>query len=490
MWLFSSLVFLANPLIGGVLLLSAAFTTAMRVATVDRELAKQGKPPASYGLVDRWLENRKAKGQAPATAKVAKPGMWRYAWQRWQAMWEDLGDQHREVRDQYKQAKADAKANGQKPPKKPTFKETLTGWKWHLDQRAPAAEPQASEKDDQATKPAGESPKPGPATAQTAPAPAGNPVNAAKPPAARPTPQPSPSAPQPTPPQPANGAGRCGRCGGPTSRLKKDTFTVCPACDGIHKRAPERSHCMACSGWGYQVSVAPQMSDYDRDQRLHSNKPVAWKVFIHELTGTNQCPTDDQLDQIDALREEDKPGPDARMQHWLNPANRRAAPVRAGTMPGPQPKATLSNPFAYSWPCPDCGAEQKSADQAQSGTACSGCRARKAKANEQVTAEGESMTQQQSGEVTGIPSAIGYLERVADVHRAHASEAELLTAAMANMRIGDGDIGLVRAAAAQSVNAADLHAAAAESLRRNNAAVREAFASAPEAADKQAQMAE
>ncbi len=97
---------------------------------------------------------------------------------------------------------------------------------------------------------------------------------------------------------------------------------------------------------------------------------------------------------------------------------------------------------------------------------------------------------QQSGEVTGIPSAIGYLEKVAAAHQAHGSEAELLTAAMANMKIGDGDIGLVRAAAQQSLAAAELHTTAAESIRRNNAAVREAYASAPEAADKHAQLAE
>ena len=132
MWAASLLVFLANPLLGTVLLMAAAVTQGLKVAKVDAELAKQGKAPASYGLVEAWLNRRKAQGKAPADAKPPKYGMWRYAWMRWRALWEDAAETFQDTRDQYKKAKARARANGTPPPPKPTVKETLTGWKWQL----------------------------------------------------------------------------------------------------------------------------------------------------------------------------------------------------------------------------------------------------------------------------------------------------------------------------------------------------------------------
>ena len=100
------------------------------------------------------------------------------------------------------------------------------------------------------------------------------------------------------------------------------------------------------------------------------------------------------------------------------------------------------------------------------------------------------MPETQSGEVTGIPSAISYLKKVAEAHQAYGAEGEILAAAMRGMKIGSGDISLVQDAAQKSLAAAELHQAAATSIQKNNAAVREGYAAAPEAADKRHQMAE
>lgn len=99
------------------------------------------------------------------------------------------------------------------------------------------------------------------------------------------------------------------------------------------------------------------------------------------------------------------------------------------------------------------------------------------------------MTTTQSGEVTGIPSAIHYLREVAAVHLAHADN-EAMIARLAGMRVGPGDLDLVRAAMTESQEAAEMFTTAADTLEKSNAAVREAYASAPDAADKSAQLAE
>lgn len=96
---------------------------------------------------------------------------------------------------------------------------------------------------------------------------------------------------------------------------------------------------------------------------------------------------------------------------------------------------------------------------------------------------------QVSGEVTGIPSAIGYLEQVAQTHTAHAEEGQVLVARLGDMNVGTGDISQVLAAVERSQEAAELHKAAAESIRKSNAGVREGYASSPDAADKHAHQA-
>jgi hypothetical protein len=131
---------LAGGPLGMCLAIAYGITHFVKVAKVDAEYAKQGKTPPSHALISRWLDSRAAKGTKPQ--KPAKYGMWRYAWQRWQAMWQDLAEQHKEVRSQYKTAVASAKAKGQPLPPKPSFKESLMGWKWQIDQlTAPTTSP-------------------------------------------------------------------------------------------------------------------------------------------------------------------------------------------------------------------------------------------------------------------------------------------------------------------------------------------------------------
>lgn len=94
-----------------------------------------------------------------------------------------------------------------------------------------------------------------------------------------------------------------------------------------------------------------------------------------------------------------------------------------------------------------------------------------------------------SGEVTGIPSAVHYLQQMAAAHRQHADN-EAMIATLAGFHVGATDLALVQQAIAASNNAADLYADAATTIDDGNAAVRQGYASAPDAADKHAQMAE
>lgn len=189
--------------LGACLFLAAAITHLIKVRKVDAEYAKNGQTPPSWKLVERWLENRKAKGAAPQNAKVKPYGSWAYAKQRWQAFWEDLGERHRETRTAYKKAVEQAKAKGTPPPRKPGFKESLTGWKWQIDQvGAPTGE-------DPAAPQAGEDPQPGPLPRPEQPDSSAEPTLS---PRRRPSPH----------PQPAPGGPfffRCLRCGHFSGRI-------------------------------------------------------------------------------------------------------------------------------------------------------------------------------------------------------------------------------------------------------------------------------
>jgi hypothetical protein len=366
MWLFSSLVFLANPLLGAVLLISAAVTTGLKVATVDRELARHGKPPASYGLIQGWLDRRKAAGKAPGGAKVKPYGSWAYAKQRWLAMWEDLGERHQQVRADYKQACADARRDGRPVPKKPTFKQSLTGWQWTIDEPQPEAP-------DEEVKAKPSDP------ASTAPARDVDGRDARRAEADRLTKMIDDAQPG----WPTSGA--CNKCGKTTALT---IFGCCEPCLNTTGTAM----CAGCHD--------PMVRDGD--------------VYRHS----------------------------------------------------PHQSCDAVAPIANRTPAPGNGP---------------------------VTAphnEGDSMTAaQQSGEVTGIPSAIGFLDAMATVHRQHADNEHLITA-MANLGVGAGDLNLTTAAMTKSAEAADLYDTAAKELDATNRGVREGYGSAPDAADKRAHLTE
>lgn len=345
MWAVSALIFLANPLIGGVLLLSAAVTQYVRVRQVDAEYAKRGELPPTARLVEAWLSRQKKAGKAPANATVKPYGSRAYAKQRWQAFWEDLGDKHRADREAHKQAVAEAKKNGTPPPARPPAKDRLKGWKWAVNKL---------------TRLAGDKPNTDtPATAAVA----------------DPDPKPDADGPIIT----------CDECG---ARL-------------------------ADTNGGYQ----------------HPDGSTCTKSHL-----------------------------------------------------APKPQQTPATP-GQTGASPPAGVAQTRSERGSS---------QPVRDPDQKT-EGEPMATttavQQSGEVTGIPSAINYLTQMANVHQQHADN-EALAARLAGFRIGDTDLALVQAAMTASRDAAELYRAAADALEKSNAAVREAYASAPDAADKHAQVTE
>jgi hypothetical protein len=323
----------------------------------------------------------------------------------------------------------------------------LKGWQWQIDNPQPAAAPAAGTGTPSAPE-TNETPEIGDRSVR---------ADAPEDPGA------APSDPQPKPP-PRPAPGRCARCGGQTGRLKRlrdratgtyETSAVfCPACDGIHTGTPQRVMCNACGTWGLRVTVRPRNDDGQLDQR----RP--WHAIVHELTGSVRCPTEAQADQHDGLREADKPGPDLRLRDWLDPARRHEKTGTAEPVQQRDPNG---------WPVNTGDPEPAQHPRETTGN------------------EGDTMPEQ-SGEVTGIPSAITYERAMAGVHRRHADNETLVTS-MANMEVGEGDLGLVRNAMADSAAAAAAFDLAADELEKTNAGVREGYASAPDAADKQHQVA-
>lgn len=130
-----------------ILIISAIITA--KLTAVDRQYAKQGLTPPGYRLIDKWLDGRKARGQAPASAKPAKYGMWRYFWQRWQAMWELQSLQAEQRHQQRLQDRRDGKPG----PRKLGWKEQAAAdWQWFLDhvvepvgEKQPVADQRASD---------------------------------------------------------------------------------------------------------------------------------------------------------------------------------------------------------------------------------------------------------------------------------------------------------------------------------------------------------
>ncbi len=113
------------------ILIISAIVTA-RLYARDRMYAKQGLPPPSSRLVEAWLARQNASRAADGRplVKPARYGMWRYFWQRWQAMWEL---QSMQAEQAHRQRVADRKA-GRKPTPKPPLKQRLAApWQWVLD---------------------------------------------------------------------------------------------------------------------------------------------------------------------------------------------------------------------------------------------------------------------------------------------------------------------------------------------------------------------
>lgn len=120
------------------LLMSFVIMKMFKVAKVDSQYAKAGMAPPSARLVEKWLDSRKARGLAPADATVKPYGSRDYAKQRWSAIWEDLGDKHREARAAAKKAKAE----GRPVPKGTSWKDRiLAAWRWEIPGRPRPAAP-------------------------------------------------------------------------------------------------------------------------------------------------------------------------------------------------------------------------------------------------------------------------------------------------------------------------------------------------------------
>lgn len=87
-------------------------------------------------------------------------------------------------------------------------------------------------------------------------------------------------------------------------------------------------------------------------------------------------------------------------------------------------------------------------------------------------------------EVTGMASAVAYAKGVSAAHAAH-GDGESYVGSLANFEVGASDIDKVRAAQEASRNAAALWQTAADALQSHNMGVREAYASSPDAGNKQ-----
>jgi hypothetical protein len=137
--------------------------------------------------------------------------------------------------------------------------------------------------------------------------------------------------------------------------------------------------------------------------------------------------------------------------------------------------------------CPSCEQQPRTAP----GQSCTSCKqpGGNTVAGNTNTERNTMTAPAQSGEVTGIPSAVHYMTQVAATHTQHGGNEQLITAA-ANMNIGDGDTALIQQAQEASRNAAELWTHAATTIDGHNAGVRQGYASAPDAADKHAQVTE
>lgn len=377
--------------LGVCLLLAYGAVHALKVHKVDAQYAARGETPPSYALVNRWLDRQKAAGKAPADAKPAKYGMWRYAWQRWQAMWEDLSTDFATRHDAEKKARADARANGLPVPPRRTLKDKLAalkGWKWQIV--TPAVDRQNTATVDDLT-------------GRTSGA---QPVN---------------------PDDPRTACEDCGQTLTPVGgKWAHPSSAGCPrqpvdttaTASEIARRSRKTGPCTVCA----------------------AGPPIPWHT----------CPTTPTPEGARSVATEQQAAGDRFAA---------TATAEAAASPTKQAVGAIHNSLTN-------GAPHHRSNQPTNG--------------------GNTMTTtQHSGEVIGTRSAVHYAEAMAAAHAEHASN-EGFVSSLARMEVGDGDISKVRAAMEKSRMAGAAWKEAADSIDANNARLREAYAQAPDAANKAA----
>lgn len=491
----------AGP-IGLCLAVGALVVQGLKIAKVDAELVKAGKVPASQALIEKWLDRRAAKGAKPT--KPAKFGMWRYAWQRWQALWEDLSERHQQTRAAYKKACADARGAGRPLPPKPTFKETLTGWKWEIDQLS-APQPTEPTKGDAVTEPtvkAGSKPAPDTQKPVDPAAKLATMIKDARP--AWPT------------------SGHCGKCGtdGPItvfgdceSCVEKAGHGICAKCgelmirDGDVLRHSEHQPCNAVApsatitpesgprnvGCRYPAEGGGKCGAETDVNRLYCNEHMA----VVQAEPKRRCMVPNPSNGHGVCGLLAVPGTNFCVHHQDSDTTVTAMPADDPRWLCPHPTADGVCGATPPWTARYCLAHQAPVQQAtnpsQPSEHCTDTQsAGQPTVGDTNEQQGDTMTQpapQMSGEVTGTRSAARYAEAVAAAHANHAGAEGYLTS-LANMEIGDTRIGQARAAMEASRNAGAMWAQLAADIEKDNANLREQYANSPEAANKQANINE
>lgn len=462
MWAAAFLTFLVAPGLGAALLLASAAVTYVKSAKVDAEYAKQGQLPPTQQLVKDWLDRKKAAGTAPADAKVKKYGSWAYAWQRWYAFWEDLGEKHREQRAEQKQAAAEAKKNGNPPPKKPTWRERLAGWKWSIPNLTRPARQQQPDTESESNAGGQDGPRIAcdecGVTLADAAGGYQHPPDSTCPKAQR-----TPGGPD------ADGTSDTGGKGGDGQQYHWRCDTCRIGCDGFPSQrdaaAVCRGHNEAMHGGTATAVVGPGTCpnpEYTTGTEQASGPacPYCGTRLVKLRHIGLWCPNCDTFHDRRQRRDEEQPADDETPQNQTatRPCAGCGTPLPA--MPGIKPSDAVR--------CANCGPNGPNP----------------------TATEGEPMTTTSvSGEVTGTRSAVAYARRMAEAHAQHSGNEGYVTS-LQNMEVGSGDIALVQQAMEASQIAAAKWAAAAASIEKNNAALREHYANVPDAASKEANIRE
>jgi hypothetical protein len=435
MWAAALVALAVGGPLGACLFLAAGVTHVLKVGKVDAEYAKRGELPPTARLVEKWLDRQKAAGKAPADAKVKPYGSRAYARQRWLAFWEDLGEKHRADRAAHKAAVAEAKRTGTPPPAKSSLKDRIAGWKWSISS---LTEPVGSKPDN----------KPTPAVD----------------------------------PEPVKADGpriACPECGATladtTGGWQHPADSTCPEA----KPAPQQPATTAAQD-DPALRLAAQLADTRRRYPMPEGVcPRCQNTATIIASGwCEPCTTSSPHGFCPDCRGASRLDPDGVWRHGNH-----------------WPCRTEESAAGHTTACSGgCGRQlpiHPTAVELGMRARCNTC-SQPGPTQPATNNEGDDMTapaNQRSGEVTGIPSAVHYLNQMAAAHQQHADN-EAMVASLAGFSVGADDLALVQAALAASQGAADLYRDAAKTINDGNAAVRQGYASAPSAADKRAQMAE